>query len=199
MGTIIAGRCSAILISLGWVSSTFVSVVAAGEIADLHRKWVKPKEVDPAPLVARFERLDSPRHGVTEIGLERTLCLGTCPAYVVILRSDGTFSYTGEDYVKRKGKHTGRVSEWSFNQLAEYLVESGYMDMESNYEIPITDLPTTYTTAVVNGKRKLVRNCGDVGPAKLWALQQAIDGVLCEAEWDGEAKPDVQPTGNGKP
>lgn len=199
MGKIIAGRCSAVLIGLGLISAAFVATATAGEIVDLHRKWVKPKEVDPAPLIARFERFDAPRHGVTEIGLERTLCLGTCPAYVVILRSDGTFTYTGEEHAKRQGKHTGKISEWSFNQLAEYLVESGYMDLESNYEVPITDFPTAYTTAVVNGKRKIIRNYGDVGPSKLWVLQQAIDGVLSEAEWDGEPKPNADPKGDGKP
>lgn len=180
-----------------FLTAVSVCLISAGEIADLHRKWVRPKEVDPAPLLARFERLDKPQHGVTEIGLERTACFGTCRVYTVILRSDGSVQYTGEENVSRKGKHTGKISDWAFNQLAEYLVESGYLQMESNYEVPLTDLPTAYTTAVVNGKRKIIRNYGDVGPSKLWALQQAIDGVLIEAEWDGEPK--RAEAANGKP
>jgi hypothetical protein len=163
-------------------------LAGGGEIADLHRKWVRPKEVDPAPLMARFERFDKPEHGVTEIGLERTACFGTCPVYTVILKSDGTVRYTGEEYVAHKGTRTGRISDWAFNQLAEYLVESGYPEMESNYEIPVADMATAYTTAVVKEKRKIIRNYGDVGPSKLWALQQAIDGVLTEAEWDDAPK-----------
>lgn len=182
-----------------FVTATTVCLISAGEIADLHRKWVRPKEVDPAPLLARFERLDHPKHGVTEIGLERSACLGSCRVYTVILRSDGSVQYTGEENVPRKGKHTGKISDWTFNQLAEYLVESGYMEMESNYEVPLTDLPTAYTTATVSGKRKIIRNYGDVGPSKLWALQQAIDGVLVEAEWDGDPKRPGDAPPNGKP
>lgn len=199
MKTRIVGRCSTVLIGLGLITVAFVAAAGAGEIADLHRKWVKPKALDPVPLLARFERFNEPRHGVTEIGLERTLCFGTCPAYVVILKSDGTFSYTGEENVRRKGTHTGKFSEWSFNQLAEYLVDIGYMDLESNYEVPVTDLPTAYTTAVINGKRKIIRNYGDVGPTRLWALQQAVDGILSEAEWDDEPKRNAAPKTDGKP
>jgi len=186
-------------ICLGMIAATMIASASGGEIADLHSKWVRPKEVDPAPLMARFERFDAPRHGVTEIGLERTACFGTCPVYTVVLRSDGTFRYTGEDNVTRKGNRTGKISEWSYNQLAEYLLESGYMEMESNYEIPVADLSATYTTATVNGKRKIIRNLGDVGPSKLWALQRAIDGVLTEAEWDGEPRPVAAPAAAGKP
>jgi len=35
------------------MSAAFVATATAGEIADLHRKWLKPKEVDPTPLIAR--------------------------------------------------------------------------------------------------------------------------------------------------
>ena len=191
-------RCYRTLFVVGTLLGGWGILAGAGEIADMHRKRVRPKEVDPAPLMARFERLDKPEHGVTEIGLERTACFGTCPVYTVILKSDGTVRYTGEDYVAHKGTRTGRISDWAFNQLAEYLIESGYMGMESNYEVPVTDMATAYTTAVVKGKRKLIRNYGDVGPSKLWALQQAIDGVLTEAEWDdapkkSEVEPEAKP------
>jgi hypothetical protein len=39
---------------------------------------------------------------------------------------------------------------------------------------------------VLAGKRKLVKNYGDLGPTKLWAFQQAIDSLLTEVEWDGD-------------
>lgn len=169
-----------------WVMAIVSQAVRSGELADLHRKTVKPKPVDTAPLIERFERLEKPTHGVTEIGLERTVCYGTCPAYTVILKSDGTIRYVGEKFVTRKGNQQGKISAWDFNRLAELLIESGYFDLANDYEIPVTDLSTTYTTAVINGRRKVIRNYGDVGPLKLWAIQQAIDAVMHEAEWDGE-------------
>ncbi|MBS0202031.1 MAG: hypothetical protein JSS49_03965 [Planctomycetes bacterium] len=156
-----------------------------GEIADLHQKWVRPKAVDSNKQKAHFGALGNPTHGVTEIGLERTACHGTCPIYTVVFKADGTFRYVGEDHVTRKGKHTGRVSPDQFNRLAEYLIESGYMSLDATYDLPeVADFPTTYTMAIVDTKRKLVKNYGDLGPIKLWALQQSIDALLAEAEWD---------------
>lgn len=163
-------------------------LLSAGEIEDLYRKFVRPRERDQSRQNARFERLNEPRHGVTEVGLERTACFGTCPEYWVVIKADGTFRYEGKKNVQRTGTKTGRLPDWQFHQLSEFLVESGYMDLEPTYEAGITDLPATYTTAVVHGKRKVIRNYGDLGPVKLWALQQVIDSVLIGAEWDGEEK-----------
>lgn len=164
------------------------SLLIAGEIEELHRKFVRPRERNQSEQSARFKRLNEPQHGVTEIGLERTACFGTCPVYWVIFNSDGTFRYEGKENIERIGKKSGRISDWQFNNLSELLIESGYMDLESTYEAEIADLHTTYTTAVVNGKRKLIKNYGDLGPVKLWAIQQAIDSLLIGAEWDGEEK-----------
>lgn len=167
--------------------------LSAGEIEQLYRKWVRPKESETTAQDKRFERLQEPQHGVTEIGLERTPCFGDCPVYSVVIKSDGTFRYVGEENVARKGTHTGEISTWDFNQLAEFIVESGYMNLETNYDAPITDLPATYTTVVLNGKRKLVRNYGGLGPVRLWMLEQAIDSTLNQAQWG------PQPEKNGRP
>lgn len=161
--------------------------LSAGEIEQLYRKWVRPKDGDTAAQQKRFEQLGEPRHGITEIGLERSACFGDCPVYSVIIKSDGTFRYVGEGNVARKGTHTGEISTWDFNQLAEFIVESGYMNLESNYDVPITDLPAAYTTVVLNGKRKLIRNYGGLGPVRLWMLEQAIDATLLQAQWGPQA------------
>lgn len=157
-----------------------------GEIAELYRKTIRKQDQTQEKQDQRFEQLmGEPRHGVTEIGMERTPCFGTCPAYSVIIKADGTFRYEGIAHVKRKGKHTGRISATEFNQLADFLVASGYAKLHPNYEVNVTDMPTTYTTAVIKKQRKVVKNYGDCGPVQLWALQAAIDGVLAHAEWNG--------------
>lgn len=178
----------AVLVASGGIQS------AGGEIADLHQKWVRPKAADTSTQKVRFEALSNPKHGVTEIGLERTACHGTCPIYTVIFKSDGTFRYVGDAHVARKGKHTGRISPDQFNQLSEYLLESGFLNLDATYDLPqIADFPTTYTMAVVDTKRKLVKNYGDLGPVKLWALQQSIDSLLATAEWEGAAGQETTP------
>jgi hypothetical protein len=182
-------QCGVPAILLTLLACAQVSLSSGGEIADLHQKWVRPKEVDTGRQQKRFEALEMPSHGVTEIGMERTACHGTCPIYTVVFNRDGTFRYVGEDNVARKGKHSGRISPDQFNQLAEFVIDSGYMNLDATYDLPqLADFPATYTMAVVEKKRKLVKNYGDLGPVKLWALQQSIDSLLAGAEWD-----------NGKP
>lgn len=172
------------LVAIGPATATY-----GGEIADLHQKWIRPREVNTTKQKERFEALDKPTHGVTEIGLERTACHGTCPIYTVVFKDDGTFRYVGEENVARKGKHSGQISPYQFNRLAEFAVESGYMNLDSVYDLPtVADFHTTYTTVVVGDKRKLIKNYGDLGPTKLWVFQQAIDSLLAEVQWDGEEK-----------
>lgn len=161
--------------------------LSAGEIADLHRKWVRPKETDSAPQLARFEALQSPSHGVTEVGFERAICFGSCPAYSVIYKADGSVRYVGIENVPHKGVRNGRISDWEFHRLAEFALKSGYMDLESNYDLPtITDLPVTYSMLVRDKKRKLIRNYGSLGPIELWAFERAAESLLADVEWDDE-------------
>ena len=167
--------------------TVFSGSLSAGEIADLHRKWVRPKEKDSSAQLARFESLQSPNHGITEIGLERAICFGSCPAYSVIFKADGSVRYVGIENVPHKGVRNGRISDWEFHRLAEFAMKSGYMNMESDYDLPsITDLPVTYSMVILEEKRKLIRNYGSLGPIELWAFERAADSLLADVVWDGE-------------
>src|SRR5262245_9818082 len=132
------------------------SLVLGGEIVDIHRKdgrrsgdWRKSRSHAEA---------DSTKHGITEIGIERTGCFGTCPIYTFIIKSDGTFRYNGFAYVERQGEYSGTISLWHFHRLAQFIKDSGYMELEDGYTRAVTDSPTTYTMVVMNGKRKTVSN-----------------------------------------
>jgi len=166
----------AVLLAAGCAAS-------AGEIADLHRKTAKPDPNRPDESRSH-DQAEARNHGVTEIGLERSPCYGTCPVYTVVIKADGTFRYKGERFVPRTGEHTGKVSVYGFNHLAQFIRDSGYADLQDDYSRTITDCPTAYTTAVIDGKRKVVRNYADAGPEKLWAVEQLIDKLLLEAKWD---------------
>lgn len=124
------------------------------------------------------------RQAITEIGLRRTACRGECPVYEVVIRADGTFEYVGERYVERQGGYTGRVNRRSFRKLAELVEDVGFMNLEERYAVPLTCQATTYTTVVMAGEKKTVSNYGDAGPALLWAIEELIDKLLLEAEWN---------------
>lgn len=158
-------------------------VTRGGEVADLHRKIADAdrRRFDES---RSHEQVDAQDHGVTEIGLERTPCYGTCPVYTVIIKSDGTFRFKGEKYVERKGEFTGKVGRYQFIQLAQFIRDSGYTELQDTYFRAVTDNPTVYTTVVIDGKRKVVKNYANAGPTKLWAVEQLIDKLLLEAKWD---------------
>src|SRR6478609_2095428 len=156
-------------------------VTFGGEIQDMHRKLAKAGRNRPDESRSH-EQVDAKDHGITEVGIERTPCYGPCPVYTVIIKSDGTFRYKGEENVQRKGEHTGKVSEYRFKPLAQFIKDSGYTDLQDAYYRAVTDNATVYTTVVVDGKRKVVSNYAIAGPTKLWAVEQLIEKLLLEAE-----------------
>jgi hypothetical protein len=162
--------------------------VFGGEISELHRPVAKgdPSRPDQSRGHDEVGRTD---HGVTEVGLERSPCFGTCPVYTVLIKSDGTFRYKGVSNAQRQGDHTGKVSTYEFNQLAQFIKDSGYSELQDSYSRMVTDHPTVYTTVIIGGKRKVVSNYANAGPTKLWAVEELIDKLLLEATWDDKPSP----------
>lgn len=117
---------------------------------------------------------------ITEITLERTTCFGTCPAYKVTLRSDGTITYEGRRFVEMMGVYEGRA--YGFARLAQLITSAGYFNLKDDYSRPITDNPSAITSVVRNGKRKTITNYADAGPIELWSVEMAIDGMLKNAK-----------------
>ena len=127
---------------------------------------------------------NEPRAGgeqISEMTLERTPCFGTCPAYRVTLRRDGTATYVGLEYVERKGTYSGKF--YGFERLAQLIEARGFFDLKDNYAINATDLPSTITSVVRAGRRKTVNNYGGAGPLELWGIEEAIDGVVSNTKW----------------
>jgi len=170
------------LLAIG-CGSVGYSVAHAGEIAKMHQKLQGSKPLQSHRLT------DSPsgatrNSGISEIGLERSACYGTCPVYTVMLKSDGTVRYRGEAHVENIGVRTGRIDAYKFEQLAKYIEEIGYLKLDNNYLTGITDASTVYTTVRSGAKRKVVSNYANSGPAKLWGVEQLIDKLVSETKWD---------------
>jgi len=123
-------------------------------------------------------------HEITEIGLRRSAGFGECPVYQVVIREDGSFDYVGEQHVERLGEHTGSVSRQAFNKLAKSIKEAGFMDLEESYAVPLTCQATVRTTVVIHGVKKTVSNYGGGGPAALQEIEELIDKLVLEADWD---------------
>lgn len=160
-------------------------LASGGEIASYHAANAGP----PAEQKSKNQDgPDSAKHGIFEIGIERGGCLGGCPEYTFIVGSDGAVRYEGFEHVARKGKFTGKVSSEDFQQLARFIRDSGYMELEDNYHGGGTDRATDFTMVLMKGKRKTISNYANSGPSKLWAIEQLIDGLMAKVEWNTPQK-----------
>jgi hypothetical protein len=118
----------------------------------------------------------STNHGVSEFGLERS-------GFTFIARSDGTCRYTGR-VLPIPQKRRGIVSMVEFHRIAQFIKEMNYFQMQDNYDSNGDDFPTAFSTVVMDGERKTIRNYGDAAPSRLWALEQLIDGMVAHARWE---------------
>ena len=58
------------------------------------------------------------------------------------------------------------------------------MNLKQTYAKKAMDGAGVYTSAVVNGKRKVIKNYMDSAPRSLWAIEQIIDKLVLDTKWD---------------
>ncbi len=119
------------------------------------------------------------------IQLERTECLGSCPAYVVTLHKGGRAEFEGKAHVNRLGLHSGKIDPWTFGRLCYALDQMKFDTMQLSYNAPWTDSPTTIVrvTRVGASDPISVSDYGNYGPIDLWTFQMAVDGAVSQIEW----------------
>lgn len=172
-----------------------------------YQLWSAQRNVSPAPIAPRTSQ--QPVGEITEITLERTTCYGSCPAYRVVLRNDGTATYfaglhaehqelyLGGARVERRGTYQGRINPCDFDRLVGLLERRDYFAMNMSYNGGLSDVPSSITSVIRNGERKIVTAGGysgrigyyrpsgmDEKPAGLWDIEEAIDGVRVSIDWE---------------
>jgi len=177
---------AATMATAGELAMLFRQQLSAAGAADQQSAPVAPK---PAPGSQGQLRLPTsvwnrPVPDITRIGLERTECFGTCPAYTVVIMADGSFTYTGEAHVERMGDHRGTVPLWLLNQVFRYVEDSGFMALANRFDVGALDVPSTYTMVEWAGVTHVVLDVGNVAPATVWAFGMLIDQMLELATWE---------------
>ena len=128
------------------------------------------------------------------ITLERSVCFGTCPSYIVTVASDGKVTWQGRDYVKTTGPATAQIKPEDFNKLVKEFEKIKFTTLDDKYEPgtrgcpqPSTDNPSAQTSIQINGKTKSVLHyygCGDSEVLRaLTALERKIDEVIGTEKW----------------
>jgi hypothetical protein len=145
-----------------------------------------------ALLILHSESVAKGAAEISEIGIERTNCFGSCPSYYVEVRSDGRVSYDGKDYVKEKGAKDSKISREKFLQLAKKVRAIDFFNLESEYvtqevgnsSVAISDLPTTIVTVKAGRNNKRVADYLGA-PNGLRELEELIDDTTNVVVWTG--------------
>lgn len=130
----------------------------------------------PFPYGARGEYQD------VTITLERTVCFGACPDYLVTIHGDGTVEYEGRNFVAVQGIQTAHISDESVKRLVDEFYRAGFFSLQDRYEQSVTDLPSQTTSITIDGKTKTVYRYG-FEPQRLAELEDRIDEVAGTEKW----------------
>ena len=141
------------------------------------------------------------------ISLERTVCFGTCPSYIVTLLADGSVTFEGREHVKTKGVATKKIDASKLIPIFKKLEEIHFWELEDSYRTKknadgsitsISDLPTKNVTVKTATKTKKVEDYFGT-PAGMNELELLIDEVAGVNEWVGDPKDRKPATVPAKP
>jgi hypothetical protein len=107
------------------------------------------------------------------IGIERNMCLGTCPVYSLEIFGNATVVYIGERFVNVTGKQISNISKEKVKELVEEFYNIDYFSLNDTYDkIVKTDQPTVTTSININGTfRSIFDNLGALAPEGLRILE----------------------------
>lgn len=142
-------------------------------------------EIDPKQLV---------------VTLERTACLGSCPAYRIKIRGNGEVEYEGKRFVKVMGIRKANLHPQEVLKLVNELLRVRFFDAASEYadldtissdggrltlvSIVTTDGPSALLELRIGKHEKRVR-LYDNYPQELGAIPQLIDQTVLIEQWIG--------------
>src|SRR5206468_807547 len=120
--------------------------------------------------------------------LERTICFGACPAYLLQIDSSGVVSFRqgppGNRYEERKSA----ITAGELRDLVAGFAAVGFFELNDVYAETMTDGPATYIELTLDGKSKKVKHF-DYAPPGLEELERTIERTANIHRWlHGEPK-----------
>ncbi|MEM2140931.1 DUF6438 domain-containing protein [Nitrososphaera sp.] len=116
------------------------------------------------------------------ITLERTVCFGFCPDYIVTVHGNGTVVYEGRAFVAVEGTQTAQIPEQDVQELVSEFYRAGFFSLADRYEQAVTDLPSQTTSITIDGMTKSVYRYGSE-PQRLAMLEDRIDEIAGTEKW----------------
>lgn len=121
--------------------------------------WTGSEPPPVAPATPAPTRAQQPLH--LRVQLERTPCLGTCPAYTVTIAGDGRVTWTGRSNVLAIGARQGRVPRHALEQLSRLIDRARFFERNQYGELPQKPECTTTGTTTTCSFSASVSICTD--------------------------------------
>ena len=115
--------------------------------------------------------------------IQKTYCFGKCPVYTMKIYNGGYVTFVGKANVNMMGNHMTVIRGEDMIRFIDMANEINYFDLEDNYDNPaVSDLPSTTTSIVMNGKRKTVRRRVNF-PSELKRFEELFEDLIKNKEW----------------
>jgi hypothetical protein len=85
--------------------------------------------------------------------------------------------FTGEKYTDHIGSYRFRLSRAEVEELHQTFAAIGFFDLEDEYYKHVMDLPTTWVTYQVEGRRKKIKDYYGA-PKELKDLEKRIESLV---------------------
>lgn len=108
--------------------------------------------------------------------------------YSIVIRRDGSASFNGGDWSQFMGRYHATVDSGAFVTLTDFIMQNGFLELQSSYEASMTDQPTTITCIRDDRMAKCVRRYGPAGPQNLYGIEVAIDSLAARLIWYPDAQ-----------
>lgn len=122
------------------------------------RQWIGTYDVNPRARVGRDAAYGPRDWNALEISLQRSGCYGTCPAYQIVIRGDGSVSYTGSAYVAVKGSTSTSISRDAIEHILDQIQAADFWQLDERYDYQVTDIASTTLALRIDGREKTVVN-----------------------------------------
>jgi hypothetical protein len=135
------------------------------------------KKFDASQTFSNYEFQTAEENDTVIATLQRTPCYGTCPIFQITIFKSGLIFYHGDDFVELKGKYYYFANMDEIKSIFEKANSIGYFDLKDNYDMPISDFPSTITSIALNGKVKQIYNRAG-GPKELTEFEKFFEQLV---------------------
>lgn len=166
--------------------------LALGARAPGYEAWYVRVEA-PRDCGARVEFRLVPARSAAPIlaTLWRSPCMeGQCPAYGLVVHTDGLVEWYGEGFVASSGQDAANLLPADLAALERAFAEARFLELQGDFECgDFVDLPTATLSYRSGGRSRTLRHAhGCVrtrGVKALMALEKAFDAIVHTERWVG--------------